>query len=182
MTTQPIDFTEKMLSTTRIHEGRVVNVRCDEVELINGNKGFREVVEHPGGVVVLPVLPDGRIVFVEQYRYALGHHLLELPAGKLEPGEDPAVAIARELTEETGYAADTWEELSCIYTAPGFCDEKLWLYKASGLKEVNTHQPDDDELLAVRVLTPDEVKDRIKRREIVDAKTICLVQLALNSD
>lgn len=181
--TTPPDFFEKTLSTQRIHEGRVIQLRRDEVELPNGRKAYREVAEHPGGVVVLPVLDDGRLIFVEQFRYPLGHTLLELPAGKLEPGEAPLESIRRELIEETGYEADHWEELSYIFTAPGFCNEKLWLFKAHGLRQVHeegtcAHNPEEQvEFLRCLTFTPEEAFQKVRERKIVDAKTICLLTL-----
>jgi ADP-ribose pyrophosphatase len=178
------DFMEKTLSSQRIHEGRVIQLRRDEVELPNGKRAYREVAEHPGGVVVLPLRDDGKILFVEQFRYPLGHTLLELPAGKLEPGEAPLISIQRELIEETGYEADHWEELSCIYTAPGFCNEKLWLFRAQGLRQIHetgtcAHNPEEQvEFLRLLALTPQEAFDKMRDRQIVDAKTICLLSLA----
>lgn len=184
MTLPPkLDLTETTIHSDRIWEGKVVNLKRDIVSLPNGKQGFREVVEHPGGVVVLPILPDGRILFVEQYRYALGEHLLELPAGKLEPGENPMAAIQRELMEETGYEAKAWEELSYIYTAPGFCSEKLWLYRATELVQLaDAHKDptihlDEDEFLRCIALTLDEARAKIRTREIVDAKTVSLLAL-----
>jgi ADP-ribose pyrophosphatase len=178
------EFFEKTLSSQRIHEGRVIQLRRDEVELPNGRKAYREVAEHPGGVVVLPLREDGRIIFVEQFRYPLGHTLLELPAGKLEPGEVPLESIQRELIEETGYEAEHWEEVSYIYTAPGFCNEKLWLYKAHGLRQVHAQGTCADnpaeqvEFLRCVTLSPQEAFQKIRERQIVDAKTVCLLSMA----
>jgi ADP-ribose pyrophosphatase len=178
-----VDFTEVTLSSELIHDGRVIRVRRDEVQLPNGLKAYREVADHPGGVVAMPILEDGRIIFVEQFRYPLGHHLLELPAGKLEYGEDPLEAIQRELVEETGYEATGWEEMSYIYPAPGFCNEKLWLYKATGLRQLHAQgtcamNPEEQhEFLHCITLTPQEALAKIRSREIVDAKTICLLSL-----
>lgn len=167
------------LSSKRIFESHVICLRSDEAKLPSGKIAERVVVEHPGGVVALPILDDGRIILVEQFRYAPGAPMLELPAGKLDPGEDPLEAIKRELIEETGYMAENWEELSVVYTSPGFCNEKLWLYKATGLKPVSgpIHKP-DDEFIDLYCLHPDDVLAKIKKREIVDAKTLCLMMLA----
>lgn len=175
-------FEEKTLESRVIHTGRVATLRIDQALHPSGATVEREVVEHPGGVVVCPILDDGRIVFVEQWRYPLRRTLLELPAGKLDwtdgVPEDPGEAIRRELWEETGYEAKNWEELTYIYTAPGFCDEKLWLYKATGLFNGNkTHQPSEHEWLDVILLTPEAAMQKIRNRDIVDAKTVSLLCL-----
>ncbi len=169
---------EKTLSQKIVYKGRVVTIRYDEAELPDGKVRPRDVVMHPGGVVALPILDDGRIIFIRQFRYALGHTLLELPAGKLDPPEPPDAAIKRELMEETGYAADEWEEITHIYTSPGFCDEKLWLYKATKLRPVeNVETTDDEEHIQRFFLTPEEAWQKVRTREIVDAKTLCLLSL-----
>lgn len=176
-------FFEKTLNSTPLHQGLVINVRRDEVELPNGRRAFREVAEHPGGVVVMPILDDGRIIFVEQFRYPLGHTLLELPAGKLEPGELPLESIKRELIEETGYEATEWEEVNYIYPAPGFCNEKLWLFKATGLVQIHeegtcSHNPEEQvEFLNRVILTREEALEKLRNRHISDAKTICLLSM-----
>lgn len=179
------DFEEKTLTSDVVFQGKVATVRVDTAQHPGGKVVNREVVQHPGGVVVCPILDDGRIVFVEQWRYPLQRMLLELPAGKLDwPNgvpEDPALAIRRELWEETGYEAAHWEELTYIYTAPGFCDEKLWLYKATGLKlSERPAQPDEDELINLVLLTPEQAWAKVRSREIVDAKTVALLGLALS--
>lgn len=178
-------FYEKTLESKIVFQGKVATVRVDQALHPNGTTVEREVVGHPGGVVVCPILDDGRIVFVEQWRYPLRQTLLELPAGKLDwhdgVPEDPALAIRRELAEETGYEAAHWEEITTIFTAPGFCDEKLWLYKATGLTPLDQHQPDDDEYLELIMLTPEEAFEKIRRREIQDAKTVALLCLCFKS-
>ncbi len=172
---------EKTLRSELVYTGRVVNVYNDEAELPDGKIRPRDLIKHPGGVVVLPILNDGRVVFVRQWRYALGHPLLELPAGKLEPSEAPLAAIQRELAEETGYQAKHWEELTHIYTSPGFCDEKLWLYKATGLEEAkNVETTDDEENIQLVFLTPEEIRNRVRDRTLVDAKTLCLLGMVFS--
>lgn len=173
---------EKTLSSQVIFTGKVAKLRVDQARHPSGATVEREVVEHPGGVVVCPILDDGRLVLVEQWRYPLGKLLLEFPAGKLDwhngVPEDPQDAIQRELWEETGYEANHWEALTHIYTAPGFCNEKLWLYKATGLYNGNkTHQPSEHEWLNVILLTPQEAVQRLKQQQITDAKTITLLCL-----
>lgn len=175
---------EVMLSSQPIFQGRVIRVRKDIIRLVNGKQAEREVAEHPGGIVVCPFLPDGRIVLVRQWRYPLKQALLELPAGKLErkpdgSTEEPFPAIQRELEEETGYQAKTWAFLTHIFPAPGFCDEKLYLYKATDLfkPDVAAHTPDEDENIELVMLTPEEAWARVLSGGITDAKTVCLLAL-----
>lgn len=174
------DLTEKTLESRVIYTGKVAKLRVDQALHPSGAVVEREVVEHPGGVTVCPILNDGRIIFVEQWRYPLGRTLLELPAGKLDwhdgVPEDPFDAIRRELWEETGYEADEWEFISTLYTAPGFCNEQLWLYKATHLKNKHkAHQPSEHEWLNVILLAPEEAFAKIHSQEIVDAKTVTLL-------
>lgn len=175
-------FEEKTLDSKVIYQGRVATLKVDTALHPSGAHVQREVVEHPGGVTVCPILDDGRIVFVEQWRYPLKRTLLELPAGKLDwydgVPEDPLEAIKRELWEETGYEAKQWQEMTTVFTAPGFCNEKLWLFKATELFNGNkTHQPSEHEWLDVILLTPQEAIEKIRRQEIVDAKTVTLLCL-----
>ncbi len=173
---------EKTISSEIVFQGTIATVRLDKALHPSGAEVRREVVEHPGGVVVCPVLDDGRILFVQQWRYPLRQTLLELPAGKLDwfdgVPENPADAIKRELMEETGYEATQWRELMPLYTAPGFCNEKLWLYEARGLKNATKiHQPSEHEWLDVITLTQEEAFRKIRAHEITDAKTIALLFL-----
>ena len=174
--TAPPTDTDRLIETridsTPIYKGRVINLKKDRVNLSTGIEGTREVITHPGGAVVLPIMEDGRIIFVQQYRYALGHTLLELPAGKIDPNEAPLATIKRELGEETGYKAERWTELGEIYTSPGFCNEKLWLFKAEGLTPLDIHIQDEHELLDVFTLSLDEAMTMIRDGRIQDAKTM----------
>src|SRR6266705_1552470 len=111
----------KRVSRQVLYSGRVFDLIVDQVEYPSGNKGVREIAHHPGGAVTVPILDDGRVLLVNQLRYPFGEHIYELPAGKLDPGEDPHIAAARELEEETGYIAGSLEYLASIYTSPGFC-------------------------------------------------------------
>ncbi len=170
---------ETTVSKTMIEKGMVVNFRRDDARQPDGVACKREVLEHPGGVVIMPVLPDGKILLVEQWRYALGRTLIELPAGKLDPGEHktPYEAARRELIEETGYAPGVLEELTFIYTSPGFCDERLYLFKATELVPVDNPEQYkmDDEFIDIHKLTPDEAFEWVRQGKIVDAKTISLL-------
>lgn len=169
---------EHTRSSSQIYYGSIIRVRVDEAELPSGIVRKREVVEHPGGVVVCATLPDERILLIKQFRYPLGHVLYEFPAGKLDPGESPFTSIQRELEEETGYIAEYWEELTHVYTSPGFCNEKLTLYKATGLKPSPKPRREEDEFIQVLEVTVDEIRQMIREKKIIDAKTICTFALA----
>lgn len=164
-------LTEKTVSSEIKYTGKIINVRLDDVVISDGKECFREVVEHPGGVVIVPVTDDGKIVLIKQWRHPVGVELIELPAGKLDKNEDPFLAAKRELEEETGYQADSWESLGYIYTTPGFSDEKLYLYKATDLK---LHQTNFDfgEIIEPYIIDINEAREMIKSGKIVDAKTI----------
>ena len=165
------NLTETFVSVERLYEGKVVNLRRDMVLLPNGNQASREVVEHPGAVAVVPVLPDGRVLMVRQFRHPVGEILLEIPAGKLSPGENPDDCALRELEEETGYLAGKLQRVASIFTAPGFTDEVIHIYLASDLKKTAVN-PDEDEFLAVVAHEPQEVARMIRSGDICDAKTI----------
>jgi len=171
------DFKEKTLTTQTIYDGKVFTVKKDDVEISNGLKSFREVVLHPGGVVIVAKLDDETILLVKQYRYPIKQTSLELPAGKLEYGENPNKAAKRELEEETGYIANKWQSLGFIYTTPGFCDEKLYLYLASELEFIKEN-PDEGEIIECFEYNLDNVFDMIKKGEINDSKTICALTRA----
>ena len=167
-------FEEETLEVRPIFQGKVINVDVETVRLPDGGTATREIVRHPGAVCVLAVIGE-RILVVEQYRKALGRNLMEIPAGKLELGEDPLSAAERELQEETGYTAGRLEKLASFYSAPGFCDELLHLYLAEDLKAGDAH-PDEDEFLECGAVTLEEAKQLIADGVIADAKTILAVQ------
>ena len=169
-----MDMTEKTLSSERIYDGAIIHVRRDRVLLPNGRTSVREVVEHPGGVGILAVDGDGMVLLVRQYRYAFGRTLLEIPAGKREPGEEPLVTARRELREETGVTADSWTPLGQLIASPGCYDETLYLYLAPGLHSGDT-DPDEDEFLSVERMPMAELTRRCLADEITDAKTVCAV-------
>lgn len=166
-----MNFEEKTIDSKIIFKGKVVTVLKDDVELSNGKKSFREVVKHTGGVVIL-ALKDTKILMVKQFRYPLKQAILELPAGKLEIGEDPFFAAKRELEEETGYCANKWTDLGFVYTSPGYSDEKLYLYKAEDLEFTKCH-PDEGEILEPLEFEINDVIKMVNNGEINDAKTLC---------
>lgn len=162
---------EKFETGEEVFHGRLLKVHRDTVTLPNGVKTTRELIRHPGAVAIVPVLPDGSIVLVKQYRYPVGTVLYEIPAGKLEPGEDPAACAPRELSEETGYDAQKMEYLTSIVTTPGFTDEVIHLYKATGLT-LRAQHTDADEFINVVVLPPEKVRQLILDHAIYDSKTL----------
>lgn len=171
------NFEEKTLASQNVYKGKVLDIFRDDVEISTGAKSFREVVRHPGGVVIVAQKDDDTILMVKQFRYPLKQTSLELPAGKLEYGEDPDLCSRRELEEETGYIAKTWKSLGFIYTTPGFCDEKLYLYFATDL-EFKKQNLDDGEILECFEYNSDKVFEMIKNGEINDSKTICALMRA----
>ena len=167
-----MNFEEKTLDSKVVYDGKVMTVIRDDVEVSDGHKSFREVVLHSGGVVIAAMKDDETILLVKQYRYPLKHVNIELPAGKLEKGENPDFAAKRELEEETGYQAKTWKSLGYINTTPGICTEKLYLYLAKELKFVGDH-PDVGEILKCSEYKLKDVMQMINAGKINDAKTIC---------
>ncbi len=161
---------ERLRSTERIFEGRTISLRRDEVELGAGRRTTREVVEHPGAVAIL-VWDGGRLALVRQWRHATGGLLLELPAGTLEPGEEPLAAARRELAEEIGRAAATWVPGPVFFTAPGFCTELMHTFLATDLADA-AGAADDDEELEMRWHTLAEALAAVDGGEIRDAKSI----------
>ena len=167
---------EKTLESKRVYEGRIINLRLDSVSLENGNTAMREVVEHPGAVGIVALKENGDIVMVKQYRKAVEQVLLELPAGKLEQGENPLDCAARELTEETGYTAGDLRYLVSFYTSPGFSNEVMHMFLATDLKE-GKNDPDDDEMVETVEISRDRAIDMILKGEIKDGKTIAGILL-----
>lgn len=165
-----MNLSEKPLSADYKYRGRIINLRVDTAELPNGATATREVVEHPGGVCVAALAEDGCLLFVRQFRYPYQTVLLELPAGKLDPGEDPLEAGKRELREETGAKASRYESLGTLYPSPGYCGEIIHLYAASGLTFGET-APDEDEFLEVEKIPLEEAARMVLEGEIPDAKT-----------
>lgn len=170
-------FEEKTLDERVGFAGKFIDVSTYDVELANGQKGIREVMHHPGGVVVVAQKDKDTILMVKQYRYPVKEVMLELPAGRLDKGDSPEERIRHELEEETGYVAKTWNSLGFIYTTPGICDEKLYLYYATDLEYVG-QKPEDGEIIEFFEYKIDEVFELIKSGEINDSKTICAMMRA----
>lgn len=162
---------ERTINSRLLHEGRHFSFLQDEVEFPNGLKTYRDIVRHPGAVAIVPVLPDGRIVLVRQYRYAAGKPLLEIPAGTLEEGEDPLECARRELIEETGYEGSGLTAILSCYMAPGYSNEVIHFFEAGGLREVGM-SPEEDESIEVEVYEIGEITRMIEENIIEDAKTI----------
>ena len=169
-----MELTEKTISSERKYSGVIVNVRMDRAELCDGSRVRREVVEHPGGVTILPVDGDGVCYMVRQFRYPMGRTMLEAPAGKLEPGEDPMECAARELSEETGFTADRLVYLGADCTSPGFSTEVLHIYLALGLHPGESH-PDEGEFLNVERHPLAELSKMVMDNKIDDGKTAIAV-------
>ncbi|WP_445492084.1 NUDIX domain-containing protein [Niallia sp. 03133] len=168
---------EKTIKTEKIFEGRIITVQVDEVELPNGKTSTRELVKHPGAVAIIAMTDEERIVMVEQYRKPLEKEIVEIPAGKLEKGEDPAVCAKRELEEETGYGCNNLELLTSFYTSPGFADELVHIYLAKGLYKIEEGAGlDEDEFVNLMEVTLEEAEEMVKNQRIFDAKTIYAVQ------
>ena len=164
-------FYEKQIETNTVYEGIIINVRRDIAELQNGNRSKREVVEHPGGVGIVAVTEEGKVLMVRQYRYPMEEEVLEIPAGKLDGDEDPFECAKRELSEETGYTAKTYVDFGAMYPSPGFCRETLYLYLALDLVPGEMHL-DENELLSVEEIDLDELVERVMNNQLKDAKTI----------
>jgi len=164
------DLTETTVSSEKIFEGHIIKVFRDTVSLPDGELATREVVRHNGAVCVVPITDNGEILAVRQYRYALGEVTLEIPAGKIDPGEDPETAALRELAEETGFNSDKLISLGKLHTSVGFCDEVIHMYAAVDLKEYAL-SPDEDEYLTLTSIPMDEFEDMVINGEITDAKT-----------
>jgi len=167
-------YSEKTTSTENIFKGKVVSLNVHTVELPNKKIAKREVINHPGGVAVLAFKDKDTILIVEQFRKPIEMSTLELPAGKLEYGENPEVCGIRELEEETGYKAKNFSYIGKIVTSPGFCDEYIYLYKAEDLFK-GTMNLDEDEFLNVKEIALEEIKQMILNGKIIDAKTICAI-------
>ncbi len=165
-----MNFKETTVTKNYVYKGRILNLRKDDVILPDGKQSIREIIEHSGGCCVL-CERDDKILFVKQYRYAYSQELLELPAGKINHGEDPMETAKRELIEECGIRADKLELLFTVYPTPGYTNEKLYIYKASGLSNTDKNL-DDGEFLTDLWIDKVTVKKMLDNNEINDAKTL----------
>ncbi len=161
----------KVHEITSLYNGKIFNVALEKVTLPNGVTKDREVVRHPGAAAMVPLLDDGNVVLVKQYRHAVNNYLWEIPAGTLEPDEEPMACAERELVEETGYEATNFDKLTEILPAPGYTDEHIHIFLATGLT-LAEQRLEDDEVLTVRPTPFDKAIEMIKTGEIQDAKTI----------
>ncbi len=168
------------LSHEVLYHGKVFDLIVDRIQYPSGNRGVREVARHPGGAVTVPLFPDRTVLLVRQFRYPLQGYTLELPAGKLNAGEDPADAAVRELEEETGWIAGRLEKLTAMYTTPGFCTEVLHIFLATELRQsLQGHRREEGELgMSVHLLPLEEALAMAERGELNDAKTLAGLFLA----
>ena len=166
----------RVLQHRRVHTGKVLDLDVDEVLEPGGVRGLREVVRQRGSVAALPVLDDGRVVLVRQYRYAVDALVWELPAGRRDPGETPEEGALRELEEEVGFRATALEPLLVFWTTPGFCDEVMHLFRATGLAAVPA-RPEADEKIESGTFTLDEAMAMMGRGEIREGKTLVALLL-----
>ncbi|MBQ8685496.1 MAG: NUDIX hydrolase [Clostridia bacterium] len=172
-----MDYTEKTVRKNYIYKGKILNLRCDDAALFDGTPCKREIIEHGGGACVLCVEED-KALLVRQYRYAYGESVYEIPAGKLNAGEDPALAAARELEEETGCKAKELELLYEVYPTPGYTNERIFVYYAKGIERTAAHL-DEGEYLDAEWIPLPRVKEMLKKGEIKDGKTIIALQAFL---
>lgn len=168
---------EKTIKSRRIHEGKIINLRVDEVILPHGKKAIREIVEHGGAVAAVPLLPEGRIILIRQFRKPVEEIIYEIPAGRLEKEEDPRSCMERELKEEIGYRAGKLKGLISYYPSPGFSSELIHLFLATDL-EKKEQSLEEDEFLEIVILRFDEALRMIEEGKIRDGKTIIGLFLA----
>ena len=172
-------FEEKTISSERIYEGRILNLRKDKVHVKDGKTSYREIVEHNGGVALAAITNEGKMVMVRQFRKAAEKAVLEVPAGKIEKGEDHRLTAERELKEETGYSAEKIEFVTAFYSSIGYSTEKIYLYLATNLTPGET-EFDDNESIEIIEYELADLKKMVLSGEIEDAKTIAAILLVEN--
>jgi ADP-ribose pyrophosphatase len=169
----------QILKQRLFYQGRKFSFDVNRLRLPNGAEGDWECIRHPGGALAVPVTPDGKLVLLRQYRFAAAGRLLEFPAGTIEPKEDPAETIKREIEEETGYRAHKWQKLGQFFLAPGYCDEIIYAFLAQDLEKLEKPPAqDEDEDMETVLFTPEELETAILAGEPVDAKSISSFFLA----
>jgi ADP-ribose pyrophosphatase len=169
----------QLLRQKLFYKGRKFNFEVNRLRLPNQAEGEWECVRHPGGALAVPVTSEGKLVLVRQYRFAAQGRLLEFPAGTVEPDEDPAETIRREIEEETGYRAHRWQPLGKFFLAPGYSDEVIYAFLAQDLEQLETPPAqDDDEDIETVLMTPEELEQSILQGGPIDAKSICSFFLA----
>lgn len=165
-------FEEKTLRSNPVYQGKIISLKVDDVLLPNGKEAKREIVNHPGAVAIIAITEEGNLVLVEQYRKALERSIIEIPAGKLEPGEKPEYTAKRELEEETGYGCNDLQYLQTFSTSPGFADEVIHLFVAKDLYKIEEKADlDEDEFVELLEVTLEEAEEMVKEQRIYDAKT-----------
>lgn len=165
-------FEERTIASETLYNGKIIELRVDEVELPDGKRAKRELIKHPGAVAIIAITDQNELVLVEQFRKALERSIIEIPAGKIEAGEDPQKTAIRELEEETGYRANEFTYVQSFATSPGFADEIIHLYLARSLEKVeNPAAGDEDEFINLQECTIEEAEEMMKDGRIFDAKT-----------
>lgn len=177
MSESNLDLEEQLLTSQSVFSGVLLKVRSDRVRLPDGSEATREYIQHPGAVVIIAVLPNGDLVFERQFRYPLRRVFIELPAGKLDPGEHPLLCAQRELREEAGYLAQYWQHLGVMHPCIGYSDESIEVFLARDL-EYDGHERDEGEFLEVFHMGPAEARAAVLDGRITDAKTITALFLA----
>lgn len=169
----------QLLKRRLFYQGRKFSFEVNRLRLPNKSEGDWECIRHPGGALAVPITPEGKLVLVRQYRFTVQGRLLEFPAGTVEADEEPLQTIQREIEEETGYTAASWQKLGEFYLAPGYSDEVIYAFLARDLEKLETPpQQDEDEDLETVLMTPEELEKAILNGEAVDAKSICSFLLA----
>jgi ADP-ribose pyrophosphatase len=172
-----------LLRREKKYHGKIIDLTIDYLQYPSGREALREIVEHPGGAVVIPLFENKDLLLVRQYRHPFGDTVIELPAGKLEKGEDPFVCAQRELREETGYGSDAWKPVTSIKTTPGFCNEVLHLFRADCIYPVSGGPAleEGESTLTVQRVTFSQAMTMIATKEITDAKTIVGILMTAQS-
>ncbi len=170
----------KILQREKKYQGKIIDLTIDTVKYSSGNTSIREIIEHPGGAVVVCMFENHDIILVQQYRHPFGKEVLELPAGKLDQNEDPLHCAQRELQEETGYAAHSWTKLTSMMTTPGFCNEILHIYLAQDVytSEKGQALEEGESTMTLRRISLKEALRMIEAEEIIDGKTIAGIMIA----